>query len=170
MSFVVGDRVKVSAHGITIGNPPRIGGIVRYVACHLATGAGGRTCDKKHCKHVVKDYVWVEWDNNGKIFSYHHTELELDGAKVATVIPDAASFKTKMAKVSEKLKKAEESVALGADNFRNKDVDWDKYNFNRAPIVQRSREPIINEDEIDWSAYNGYKRGAKTVRKRIVVN
>jgi hypothetical protein len=165
MAFYKGDKVKVSAKGVAAGIGAKCGGKVKYIACVLATTKGGKTCDKKTCAHTIKDHIWVEWPD-GKTCSYHHQELELDGIKNTPVIPDAASFKAKAAEVSEKIKKAEESGLLGADNGKKADIDWDKYN-TRLPGDTRSRvqrtliEPdnIENADEIDWDVYAGFKRG-----------
>lgn len=164
MAFYKFDKVKISAKAIAAGTTAKNKGVVKYVACYLATTAGGKTCDKKTCQHTIKDYVWVEWPD-GKLCSYHHQELERDGV-APVAMPDAAAFKAKAAEVSDKIKKAEQAGILGADNGKKGDIDWNAYN-SRLPgetttKVQRSvYEPdhIEKEDEIDWDVYTGFKRG-----------
>lgn len=69
-SFKVNDIVKTTSGS-------RVAGKVRYIACYGATTAGGKTCNKKTCSCVGRDYVWVEWTDN-KIYSYEYTELAYD--------------------------------------------------------------------------------------------
>jgi|ERR1700722_607446 len=164
MAFCKGDKVKVSAKGIAAGVSAKTDGKVKYVACYLATIGGGQKCDKKTCTHTIKDHVWVEFD--GKVYSYHHQEVEKIGA-ATQAIPDAAAFKAKAIEVADKIKKAEQAGTLGADNGKRCDIDWDNYN-SRLPGDSRPRrtqrslfEPdhIESDDQIDWDCYNGFKRG-----------
>ena len=163
-AFIKGDLVKISAKAIAAGTTVRSGGVVKHVACYLATAAGGKTCDKKTCAHAIKDYVWVSFPTG--TFSYHHEELDYDGVKATTVMPDAKEFAAKAADAAATIRRAKEDGTLGADNGRMTDVDWKIYTTKlpgdtqtrTARRMTRTPEVIESDDEINWAAYIGIDR------------
>lgn len=76
--FKVGDRVRTntSAHSVKIAM--KVEGTVVYIACSSATISGGQTCDKTKCQHPNKNYCWVRWPRDAKLYSYSISYLEYD--------------------------------------------------------------------------------------------
>src|SRR5580698_9891223 len=133
--FQKGDIVNTSLALHAAGGSPKIGGVVKYVACHAATTGGGKTCDKKTCAHPAKDYVFVIWPPDKTIFSYHNTFLELSGAK-----PQAADNKEFAEKAKEVVAIIEKANEDGKLNSNKDEIDWVKYN-SRLPGDIRTRAP-----------------------------
>lgn len=166
----------------------RRNGTVAYTACSLATVAGGKTCKFITCTHNPKDYVWVLWPGEKKLFSYHHTDLELE-AKVApktiTIPVPAEEKKTEATEDSQKeslrdeyLDKAKQAIKdkvakaapASSSSYGHPDfwkhyhgftkVKYDRYGRAFLHEIETIQKPVIPDNEIDWSVYNGYKKGS----------
>jgi hypothetical protein len=142
--FKVDDVVRTT-------NGDKSGGIVKYIACNMATVAGGKSCDKKTCNHYVKDFVWVKW-TDGKVFSYEHQELAID-----KIVPTETKIITETP-----TNKAQE---LAIPDIMESKIDFDLYNgitevrYTRDGRGYTISKPIvvpdpIAEQELDFDAYN----------------
>jgi hypothetical protein len=132
----------------------KVGGKVKYVACKGATVSGGKTCDKKTCGCVGRDYVWVEWID-GKVYSYEYTELEYDKQTQTT---------TSIEKTDE-VKTNPNIVIPDLPNDFNFDMyngitqvrytrDGRTYVVNVGGNIQTNDAPAIEEKDLDFDAYN----------------
>lgn len=167
--FKVGDRVKTATN-------TKLNGKVTYIACGLATVKGGKLCDKRTCKHTIKDNVWVDWPDGSK-FSYHHTELTHDAAQVPApppTLPSAEMMKEtsgddKKDAYLDKAKKAIKDVISPAakpaqqDFFRSYN-GYDKIKYDRFGRPYLKSEyvpgPPIMADELNWDRYTGFNMTA----------
>jgi hypothetical protein len=188
-TFKIGDKVRTkpcAAPPSMGGTVTRLNGRVKYIACGLATPKGGKTCDKKTCTHMVKDFVWVTWPivrAGTTTFSYHYNDLEYDAAQ--PVIPPVAAVTT-VADAQEKTtsdpaKEAylEKAKAAIKDVIKPKlapmqqdfwslynGFDQIKYDRNGKAFIREMEArtgPVIKDDEIDFDVYSGRKKGS--VRK-----
>lgn len=170
--YKVGDKVKCV-------NAVRLNGKVKYLACGLATAAGGRVCDKKTCPHTIKDNVWVSWPD-GSIYSYHHTELAHDASQppaAAPTLPSAVAVAAEAEEASgdpkkdEYIEKAKAAIAkvmkpkpatiastnTTTDFYRGYNgFDKMKYDRSGRPYIQSefTTGPVIGAEELDWDTYN----------------
>ena len=165
----VGDKVRSSPKLAIV----RTNGTVKYVACVLATAAGGKTCDKKTCNHTAKDYVWVEWVPKS-IFSYHYTELMFDAAPTS---PNETSKPTcdETKKDEEYIDKAKAEIKAITKSGKAQ-LDWfrayngfTKFKYDRQgrPYIQETElpsAPPIKNEELDFDVYSGIKKGS--IRKQ----
>lgn len=146
----------------------RQGGIVVHTACWGATISGGKTCDKKTCLHFVKDFVWVKWAD-GKVCSYNHGELAFDKIVAADPVKDIALTDKEKAKFKEATKVIEEETAKTAFNWLEYNgIVQTRYTRDGRPYLvdvagggALPDVPAIQENELDWDAYNGKKRGSQ---------
>jgi hypothetical protein len=168
-TFVVGDKVRT-----TIGSKvsmQRLNGKVKYIACQLATQAGGRACDRKTCTHAIKDYIWVIWPMQTTTVSYHHSELEYEAgykARAPTTLPAAKDMpKPAITEKDKDMDAFKKKVSTIMEPSKAGAFDWDKYHgyvgskFRRGHLIDddTERKPLQN-DEIDWDVYRGTKRGS----------
>jgi hypothetical protein len=166
-TFHILDRVKTSGKN-TVGVPGatvRLNGKVKYIACQLATKAGGKTCDKDNCNHPIKDYVWVLWPMTTKTMSYHYSELDFEpgygpiAGNARTVLPAAKDMKVAPLTIKdaalEKMKEKVSDILKPEPEF-----DFHKYNFGRIKSSKASdieRKPLSNEELTPefWRKYTG---------------
>jgi len=174
--YKVGDKVRTAPNAPIV----RLNGTVKYVACSLATGAGGKTCDKKTCAHMIKDNVWVLWPGQLATYSYHYSDLAYDAAQppVSPTLPAASDMKSESTGDSKKdafldsAKKAikevitpkSTSVSEGSAEWWNAykgftTVKYDRQGRSFVRDTTVSPEPIGNEN-INWRAYHGYEKGS----------
>lgn len=161
--FKIGDIVR-SADG------KRFTGKVKYIACNLATAAGGRGCDKKFCNHQNKDIVWVIWPGDKNIFSYHHTELLLDKDGSDTKPEPKTTDDAERTQKVEAIKKVIETKE-NADFFKfyNGFAKMKKDKFGRLYVQEKEevQPPEIKDDELNFAAYNGFAPGAPWRKEKL---
>lgn len=159
-TYKIGDAVKTVSGS-------RTGGIVKYIACHYATQAGGRVCDKKVCSHNIKNHCWVKWADS-TVCSYEYTELALDhsSTQVNDVKPEA---KPDSVYVNEAKLTIDKVIATERGMTREEGQLYDGFAqirttrngqhilhyINGSPELHKDKKPIEG-DELDYDAYNSF--------------
>lgn len=164
-NFNVGDKVRTRP-GAPV-NKTRYNGKVKYVACSLATTAGGKTCDKKTCAHLVKDHVWVLWPSDLTTVSYHYSDLEYDASQPtkpgSNTLPSAEDMKKSEAKTGDSnkdayLEKAKQAIKNAVDPKPPTDIDfWRGYHGFTKVKYDRSGRPFIYETQPVAMPPNSYQ-------------
>lgn len=163
-TFKIGDIVETLTTALT----PRSKGKVKYIACVDATGAGGKTCDKKKCNHSINEFVWVDWPGETKLFSYHYNDLQLVQMKSQEIITtNQNDLQTSMNILKEFYTQDKQELP------EKSEIDYNLYNgfvkikydkagnayYQSISSSLATPEPL-KEDQIDWDAYNGLKKGS----------
>jgi hypothetical protein len=158
----------------------RVNGVVKYIACDMATMAKGQACNKKVCPHPNKDVCWVKWTTQANLLTYHYKDLAFDVSSAPTATAPIAPTPTVNITDDKKEEKdkadyldksktaikdmvAEKSKTIPQDEFFRRYYGFSIIRYDRLgkPYIRNeehaTKEPIKSED-VKFDEYYGIVR------------